>query len=68
MNSSNLLSLLLPCFQDYVSFKKSLKYLNDIFYQMDNIWEAPSRLKKSQALIFLKKSAIILRQDFLKTL
>ena len=51
-----------------MSFKKSLKYLNDMSYQMDHIWEAPSRLEKSQALIFLKKSAIILRQDFLKTL
>ena len=51
-----------------MSIKKSLKYLNDIFYQMDHIWEALSRLKKSQALICLKKSAIILRQDFLKTL
>ena len=46
-----------------MSFKKSLKYLNDIFYQMDHIWEAPSRLKKSQALILLKKSAIILRPN-----
>ena len=35
---------------------------------MDHIWEAPSELKKSLALIFLKKSAIILQQDFLKTL
>ena len=35
---------------------------------MDHIWEAPSRFKKSQALIFLKKLAIILRQDFLMTL
>ena len=25
-------------------------------YQMDHIWGAPSRLKKSLALIFLKKS------------
>ena len=37
-------------------------------YQMDHIWEAPSVLIKSLALIFLKKSAFILRQDFLKTL
>ena len=35
---------------------------------MDHIWEAPSRLKKTMALIFSKKLAIILRQDFLKTL
>ena len=35
---------------------------------MDHIWEAPSRLKKTLALIFLKILAIILRQDFLKTL
>ena len=35
---------------------------------MDHIWEAPSVLIKSLALIFLKKSAFILRQDFLKTL
>ena len=31
---------------------------------MDHIWEAPSRLKKSLAPIFLKKLAITLRQDF----
>ena len=35
---------------------------------MDHIWEAPSKFKKSEALIFLKKLAIILRQDFFKTL
>ena len=35
---------------------------------MDHIWEAPSRLKKTLALIFLKILAIILRQDFLRTL
>ena len=35
---------------------------------MDHIWEAPSRLKKTLAHIFFKKLAIILRQDFLKTL
>ena len=35
---------------------------------MDHIWGAPSRLKKSLALIFLKKSAFILRQEFLNTL
>ena len=35
---------------------------------MDHIWEAPSKLKKTLALIFLKILAIILRQDFLKTL
>ena len=32
---------------------------------MDHMWEAP---KKSLAPIFLKKLAIILRQDFLRTL
>ena len=35
---------------------------------MDHIWEALNRLKKSLTLKFLKKLAIILRQDFLKTL
>ena len=35
---------------------------------MDHIWEAPSRLKKTLALIFLKILAFILRQDFLRTL
>ena len=35
---------------------------------MDHIWGAPCGLKKSLALIFLMKSAIILRQEFLKTL
>ena len=35
---------------------------------MDHILGARSGLKKSLALLFLKKSAIILRQDFLKTL
>ena len=35
---------------------------------MDHIWGARSGLKKSLALLFLKNSAIILRQDFLKTL
>ena len=35
---------------------------------MDHIWGAPSRLKKLLAPIFLKKLAIILRQDFLRTL
>ena len=35
---------------------------------MDHIWGAPSSFKKSLALIFLEKLAIILRQDFLKTL
>ena len=35
---------------------------------MDHIWGAPSRLKKSLSPIFLKKLAIILRQDFLRTL
>ena len=35
---------------------------------MDHIWEALNRLQKSLTLIFLKKLAIILRQDFLKTL
>ena len=39
-----------------------------MFYQMDHIWEAPSKLKKTLALIFLMILAIILRQDFLKTL
>ena len=34
---------------------------------MDHIWGAPSGFKKSLALIFLEKSVIILRQDFLKT-
>ena len=35
---------------------------------MNHIWEAPSMLKKTLAHIFFKKLAIILRQDFLKTL
>ena len=35
---------------------------------MDHMWEAPSRLKKSLSPIILKKLAIILRQDFLRTL
>ena len=35
---------------------------------MDHIWWAPSRLKKTFALIFLEKLAILLQQDFLKTL
>ena len=35
---------------------------------MDHIWGAPSSLKKLLAPIFLKKLAIILRQDFLRTL
>ena len=35
---------------------------------MDHIWEAPSRLKKLLVFLFLKKLAIILRQDFLRTL
>ena len=48
--------------------KRSLWIFKRTIYQMDHIWEAPSGLKKSLALIFLKKSAIILRQDFLKTL
>ena len=35
---------------------------------MDHMWEAPSRLKNSLSPIILKKLAIILRQDFLRTL
>ena len=48
--------------------KRSLLTFKRTIYQMDHIWGARSGLKKSLALLFLKKSAIILRQDFLKTL
>ena len=48
--------------------KRSLWTFKRTIYQMDHIWGARSGLKKSLALLFLKKSAIILRQDFLKTL
>ena len=51
-----------------IDFKKSSKNLRGIFYQMDDIWWAPSRLKKTFALIFLEILAVLLRQDFLKTL
>ena len=54
--------------QDSSDLKSSLKDFTILFSQMDHIWEAPSGLKRSLALIFLKKSAIILRQEFLKTL
>ena len=49
-------------------FKKSLKYLNDIFYQMDNIWYAPSSLKKSPGLLIWEQYAISLCQLLWKTL
>ena len=51
-----------------IFFFKSSKNLGGIFYQMDHIWWAPNRLKKTFALIFLEKLAILLQQDFLKTL
>ena len=51
-----------------IDFKKSSKNLRGIFYQMDDIWWAPSRLKKTFALIFLEILVVLLRQDFLKTL
>ena len=63
-NSTNIHLFLPTC----IDFKKSSKNLTGIFYQMDHIWWAPSRLKKTYALIFLEKLAILLRQDFLKTL
>ena len=50
-----------------MDFKKSSKNLGGMFCQMDHIWWAPSRLKKTFALIFLEKLANLLRQDFLKT-
>ena len=54
--------------QACMDFKKSSKNLGGMFCQIDHIWWAPSRLKKTCALIFLEKLAILLRQDFLKTL
>ena len=65
MSISKNIHLFLPTCTD---FKKSSKNLTGIFYQMDHIWWAPSRLKKTFALIFLEKLAILLQQDFLKTL
>ena len=49
-------------------FKSAFKDLRRLSYQMDHIWVAPSLLKEALLLIFLEKLAIILRQDFLKTL
>ena len=37
----------IPCFQHCVNFWKSPKKLRSIFYQMDHIWWAPNRPKKS---------------------
>ena len=65
MSTSTNIHLFLPT---CIDSKKSSKNLTGIFYQMDHIWWAPSRLKKTFALIFLEKLAILLRQDFLKTL
>ena len=65
MSTSTNIHLFLPT---CIDSKKSSKNLTGIFYQMDHIWWAPSRLKKIFALIFLEKLAILLRQDFLKTL
>ena len=65
MSTSTNIHLFLPT---CVDFKKSSKNLTGIFYQMDHIWWALSRLKKMLALIFLEKLAILLWQDFLKTL
>ena len=38
------------CFQDCMDFKNSPETFSGIFYQMDHIWWAPSRLKKSPNL------------------
>ena len=65
MSTSTNIHLFLPT---CIDFKKSSKNLTGIFYQMDHIWWALSRLKKMLALIFLEKLAILLWQDFLKTL
>ena len=65
MSTSTNIHLFLPT---CIDFQKSSKNLTGLFYQMDHIWWAPSRLKKTLALIFLEKLAILLRQDFLKTL
>ena len=65
MSTSTNIHLFLPT---CIDSKKSSKNLTGIFYQMDHIWWAPSGLKKTFALIFLEKLAILLRQDFLKTL
>ena len=51
-----------------MDFKKSSKKLGGISYQMDHIWWALRSLKKTFALMFLEKWAILLQQDFLKTL
>ena len=58
----------IQCFQDWTDHRESPKTLRCTFYQIDHIWWAPSRLKKSLALIFLEQWAKTFRLQFPKTL
>ena len=56
------------CFQDCMDFKKSPETFSGIFYQMDHIWWAPSRLKKSPGLKMKSQWSDTLYRSLITTL